>query len=72
MGWAREDTGGKNSPGRIPGVAHGQRSRLQTVAEEFGRPRPNFLAEALEAGQRQQAAAQAEAESKKATRGKDG
>jgi hypothetical protein len=44
----------------------------QSVAEEFGRPRPNFLAEALEAGQRQQAAAQAEAESKKAARGKDG
>jgi hypothetical protein len=37
----------------------------QTVAEELGRPRPNFLAEALEEGARQQAAARAEAEAKK-------
>ena len=33
-----------------------------TPQAEFGRPRPNFLAEELEAGARQQAAARAEAE----------
>jgi hypothetical protein len=44
----------------------------QTVAEEFGRPKPNFLAEELEAGARQQAAARAEIEARKAAReGKD-
>ena len=40
----------------------------ETVAEEFGRPKPNFLAEELEAGARQLAAARAEAESRKAAR----
>ena len=42
----------------------------QTAAEEFGRPRPNFLDELLEEGQRHQAAAQAEAESNKAAQGR--
>ena len=37
----------------------------QTAAEEFGRPKPNFLAEELEAGARQLAAARAEAEKAK-------
>lgn len=45
----------------------------QTVAEEFAqRPKPNFLAEELEAGARHQAAARAEVAAKKAAReGKD-
>jgi hypothetical protein len=67
-------------PAGIPALEHGSAMEslmandpgYQSVAEEFGRPRPNFLAEALEAGQRQQAAARAEAESKKAAREKDG
>jgi hypothetical protein len=45
----------------------------RSPSEEFGqRPKPRFLEEALEAGARQQAAARAEVESKKAARGKDG
>jgi hypothetical protein len=68
-------------PAGIPALEHGSALEslmandpgYQTAAEEFGRiPKPNFLAEALEAGARQQAAAQAEAESKKAAREKDG
>jgi hypothetical protein len=45
----------------------------RSPSEEFGqRPKPRFLEEALEAGARHQAAAQAEAEAKKAARGEDG
>jgi len=44
----------------------------RTPQAEFGRPPPRFLEEELEAGARQQAAAQAEAAAKKAARGKDG
>jgi hypothetical protein len=44
----------------------------RTPQAEFGRPSPRFLEEELEAGARQQAAAQAEAAAKKAARGKDG
>ena len=40
----------------------------QTAAEEFGRPKPNFLAEELEVGARHLAAARAEAESRKSAR----
>jgi hypothetical protein len=44
-------------------------STYMTPATEFGRiPKPNFLAEELEAGARQQAAARAEIEARK---GKD-
>jgi hypothetical protein len=42
----------------------------RTPQAEFGRPRPRFLEEELEAGARQQAAARAEAEAKKAARGR--
>jgi hypothetical protein len=38
------------------GVAHCNDPGYQTVAEEFGRPRSNFLAEELAAGQRRQLA----------------
>jgi hypothetical protein len=76
----QESLEGLPVPAGIPALEHGSAMEslmandpgYQSVAEEFGRPRPNFLAEALEAGQRQQAAAQAEAESKKAAREKDG
>jgi hypothetical protein len=40
----------------------------QTVAEEFGRPKPNFLAEELEAGARQQLAERAAIKERKKTR----
>lgn len=63
-------------PAGIPALEHGSAMEslmandpgYQTPAEEFGRPRPNFLAEELEAGARQLAAAQAEAAAKKPAR----
>jgi hypothetical protein len=74
----QESLEGLPLPAGIPALEHGSAMAslmandpgYRTVAEEFGRPRPNFLAEELEAGARQQAAARAEAESKKAR--KDG
>jgi hypothetical protein len=47
-------------------------SHYKTPAEEFGgRPAPRFLQEEIESGERQLAAAQAEAASKKAAREAD-
>jgi hypothetical protein len=68
-------TRGLPLPAGIPALEHGSAMAsimandpgCQSVGEEFGRPRPNFLAEELEAGARQQAAARAEA----AKKGKD-
>lgn len=63
-------------PAGIPALEHGSAMEslmahdpcYQTVAEEFGRPKPNFLAEELEAGAQQQAAVRAKIEARK---GKD-
>jgi hypothetical protein len=70
-------------PAGIPALEHGSAMEslmandpgYQTAAEEFGRiPKPNFLAEELEAGRRADAAARAEAEAASRARreGKDG
>ena len=67
-------------PAGVPALEHGSAMEslmthdpgyLTPQAEFGGRERPNFLVEQLEAGARQQAAARAEVESKKAARGKD-
>jgi hypothetical protein len=50
-------------------LMNGDRSYMSPSEEFGGRPKPNFLAEELEAGARQQAAARAEAEAKKKARG---
>jgi hypothetical protein len=68
-------------PGGLPALEGGSAMEslmandpgYRSPSEEFGqRPKPRFLEEALEAGARHQAAAQAEAEAKKAARGEDG
>lgn len=63
-------------PGGLPALEHGSAMEaiaagdpnFVTPAAEFGRPAPRFLQEAIEDGERQLAAAQAEAADKKADR----